>query len=82
MAFAITPLSADAERFHKSGRAFLQEHGPVATLADGPAEFIAAVRQALDEPVSSPSVERRIAVARANDWQKRLEDMSALIARV
>ena len=61
---------------------FVREHGPVAALADDADQFISAIRQALSEPVSAPTVEHRRRVARASDWQARVEDMSSRIQHI
>ena len=50
----------------------------ICRLADGPEEFLARVEDSLAEPQTAEIVERRLALARQNDWESR----SAEIGRV
>jgi uncharacterized SAM-binding protein YcdF (DUF218 family) len=59
-------------------RRFNAEHGDVVGVADGADAFSAAIRRALDD--SAPrDVERRVAIAHANSWERRLATMRQLI---
>lgn len=60
-------------------RRFNADHGePVAIAADAEA-FVTAIRRYLAATNTSEDVARRVAVARSNGWQDRLERMCALI---
>ena len=61
-------------------RRFNAEHGPVVLMARGADEFARAL-QAGFEDRSPASAQRRVDVARRNDWGARLAEMSVLIAR-
>ena len=63
---------------------FNAQHGGVISVASSAAEWASAIRQALNGSGASGAeqveqVNRRIAAARANSWEQRLEEMSALI---
>jgi len=59
-------------------RAFVAEHGPVVSIADGAEAFAAAIRSALATG-SADEVSRRVAIARGFDSRGRLTTMSALM---
>jgi hypothetical protein len=56
----------------------LRRYADVLSLAESADEFVAAVGKALDPP-SASSVEARLAVARANTWDQRVEEMSRVL---
>ena len=59
-------------------RRFNAHHGGIVGVASGPEAFSHAIRAALND--SAPSdVQRRIAAAHENSWQRRLEAMNSLI---
>jgi uncharacterized SAM-binding protein YcdF (DUF218 family)/glycosyltransferase involved in cell wall biosynthesis len=59
-------------------RRFNRQHGGLVGVASGPEAFSQAIRAALND--STPSdVQRRIAAAHENSWQRRLETMNGLI---
>ena len=59
-------------------RRFNAQHGGLVGVASGPEAFSLAIRAALND--STPSdVQRRIAAAHQNSWQRRLEAMNSLI---
>ncbi|MBI4342347.1 MAG: YdcF family protein [Candidatus Omnitrophica bacterium] len=59
-------------------RRFNVEHGAIVHVAQSAAEFIEAVRRAMDRSTAR-DVERSFAVARQNSWEVRIERMSSLI---
>src|SRR5258708_36036448 len=59
-------------------RRFNAEHGDVVAVAADASGFVSAVRAALG-PASAGTVERRIAGAHANSWQRRIAAMMRLI---
>lgn len=59
-------------------RRFNAEHGPSVAVASNVADFSAAVRHALI-PSADAERSRRIEVAKANSWESRIVQMSALI---
>ena len=59
-------------------RRFNQEHGELIQVASSVDAFVEAVRGAIP-PAPASIVERRIAVARSNSWDRRLAAMSDLI---
>jgi len=59
-------------------RRFNAEHGEVVTVARDAEVFIGAIREAM-EKTSPAEAERRIEVARQNDWEARIGQMSDLI---
>ena len=70
LAVVATPL-VEIERFN-------QDHGNLVAVAGDPAGFETAIETALADR-GQAAIERRLAVARANSWETRLELMSALI---
>jgi uncharacterized SAM-binding protein YcdF (DUF218 family)/glycosyltransferase involved in cell wall biosynthesis len=59
-------------------RRFEQDHGAVIAIGTDPAGFAAAVERALGDHAPA-AVARRIEVARSNSWERRLEQMMALV---
>src|SRR5258708_25146668 len=59
-------------------RRFNAGQGDVVAVAADASGFVSAVRAALG-PASAGTVERRIAVAHANSWQRRIAAMKRLI---
>ena len=59
-------------------RRFVADHGDVIAVADGIDGFTAKVEAALREDTPDAALRRR-AVAEANSWQAKVEDMSARI---
>ena len=57
---------------------FNREHGDLVNVASTPDEWVSAIRAAM-RPATAPELATRIAVARSNSWDRRLEAMSALI---
>ena len=60
-------------------RMFNERHGAVVDLADDPEQFASSIRLAVEES-DEGRARQRIAVARENSWEARLEGMSATIA--
>ena len=58
---------------------FNQQHGVLLTAPSHPDNFIRAIGDSLRLPLDSETVARRIEVAKLNDWQSQLENMSSLI---
>ncbi|MBI1737097.1 MAG: YdcF family protein [Candidatus Rokubacteria bacterium] len=61
-------------------RRFNVDHGQIVGVATTPAEFAAAVDTAIARP-SKAGARERIAVARLNSWDERIERMSKLVER-
>jgi uncharacterized SAM-binding protein YcdF (DUF218 family) len=59
-------------------RRFNADHGDVVKVAGDADAFSAAIRGALNDS-SGPDVQRRIAVAQGNSWQRRIAAMNRLI---
>ena len=59
-------------------RRFNAEHGGIVQITNGVEEFVHAIDKGIDER-SPESVERRLAVARENSWDRRISRMSDLI---
>ena len=59
-------------------RRFNAEHGGVVAVAGDADAFSAAIRRTLNDS-SGPEVQRRIAVAQENSWQRRIAAMNRLI---
>jgi uncharacterized SAM-binding protein YcdF (DUF218 family)/glycosyltransferase involved in cell wall biosynthesis len=59
-------------------RRFNKEHGDIVRIA-GTEAYAGAVRAAIGEVAKPGDVARRLAVAESNSWERRLEQMSALI---
>jgi len=59
-------------------RRFNSDHGDIVKVAATADAYAAAVRDSLP-PAPAPEVERRIAVAASNSWERRLEAMTRLI---
>ena len=59
-------------------RLFNQTHGDIVAVVDDADGFAAKIREAL-QPHDAVAVEKRIAVARENSWDARLEAMGGLI---
>ena len=60
-------------------RRFNGEHGNIVRIAPSADAYAAEVRAAVAAPAAAGEVARRIAVAESNSWERRLEQMSALI---
>lgn len=60
--------------------AYNERHGGVAAVAAGPADFLAALDAALENPAQGR--EQRIAAARDNGWAERMVEMSDRVASV
>jgi len=60
-------------------RRFNRDHGDVVAVAGTAEAFAAAIRQSLDGASTPAVVERRIAVAQSNSWERRLDAMGGLI---
>jgi uncharacterized SAM-binding protein YcdF (DUF218 family) len=60
---------------------FNQKHGDVVAIADDADAFASEIRKALQH-ADAADIQQRIAVARENSWDARLEGMSALIEQV
>jgi len=58
---------------------FNERHGQVLAIARNAEEFADTIRRALDPPTMEHAAAARVAVAKANSWSRRLEEMSALI---
>jgi len=61
-------------------RRFVKTHGDVVAVADGAEDFAAHIEAGLKPPPPG-AAERRRAVAEANSWQAKVEEMSAHIER-
>ncbi len=59
-------------------RRFNREHGDVVRIASDPGAFAAAIR-AESSPASADVIARRIDVAKANGWDRRVQAMTALV---
>jgi uncharacterized SAM-binding protein YcdF (DUF218 family)/glycosyltransferase involved in cell wall biosynthesis len=59
-------------------RRFIRDHGDVVAVAEGADQFCAAIRTAV-QPAPAGVVARRVEVADANGWHRRLQAMSALV---
>jgi uncharacterized SAM-binding protein YcdF (DUF218 family)/glycosyltransferase involved in cell wall biosynthesis len=60
-------------------RRFNRDHGDLVHVADGADAFAGAIRASLDSASTPAVVERRIAVAQSNSWERRIAAMAALI---
>ena len=60
-------------------RRFNVEHGAIVRIAGSADEFADAVKEAVSAVPLPSEVSRRIEVAESNSWERRLEQMSALI---
>jgi uncharacterized SAM-binding protein YcdF (DUF218 family)/glycosyltransferase involved in cell wall biosynthesis len=60
-------------------RRFNREHGDVVEVAGTADAFAAAIRKSLNGASAPAVVQRRIAVAGANSWERRIEAMNRLI---
>jgi uncharacterized SAM-binding protein YcdF (DUF218 family)/glycosyltransferase involved in cell wall biosynthesis len=60
-------------------RRFNAEHGEIVAIARDSNEFAAEIGRAIDDG-SADAVRRRLAVARANSWSTRINQMTELIA--
>ena len=74
LAMGVPVVATDLPEIHR----FNQRHGDVLAVARDASEFVSRVKRALSESGPEHSA-TRVAVARANSWTRRLDDMSALI---